>query len=451
MDPDLLPLREFTLALLIGALIGVEREKRLEIGRTGPGGLRTFILLSEAGAVAAWLSVHATVPGVSWIFIAGLIGLTLLLTAGHALNLHSVDSQTGMTTETAAVITYLLGGAAVTGHSELAVALAIATSALLALKNPLHDVVARLHRKDILAGLKLLFATFIVLPLLPDEPIDPWGALPPSRLWLVVVIVSALSLGGYVAVRWLGPTRGTAVTGLAGGIVASTPLTVAFARRSRDDEQGLPVLRAALLLAWSVMFVRSIVEVGIVNLPLVPRVAPPLLLMGLVLGVPAALGLWRSRHHGHHHGSQASERLDEEEFEARRKDQEAAGESQKWLRNPFSLTAAIHFAAVFAVVLVAVEIAQLHLPPEGMYLVTFLSSLTNTDAIILALAGQARDQLDPQVAVNAIILATLTNTLAKLAIVAVIGRKSLARRLLVPAIAVTVVGGGIILAGVLST
>ena len=145
------------------------------------------------------------------------------------------DEQHGLTSEMAAIAVFLLGAMAVAGEAELAVALGVVTSAVLAFKQPLHGAVRRLDTQDVFAGLKLLIASFIVLPLLPDTTIDPWQAINPYKLWLLVVLISALSLAGYVAVRWLGSTHGSAITGLAGGLVSSTATTLNFARSSRDD------------------------------------------------------------------------------------------------------------------------------------------------------------------------------------------------------------------------
>ena len=141
----------------------------------------------------------------------------------------------GLTTETAALTVCLLGAACTAGYPELALAGGIAVSAFLAYKEPLHGLVAKLGPDDISAGVKLLAASFIVLPLLPKQPIDPWGALVPRSLWLLVILIAALSLVGYVATRALGSERGTAITGLSGGLVSSTAVTLTFAKRSREE------------------------------------------------------------------------------------------------------------------------------------------------------------------------------------------------------------------------
>ncbi len=159
---------------------------------------------------------------------------------------------------------------------------------MLAYKQPLHGFVEKLGWDDVYAGLRLLIATFIALPLLPNRAIDPWGALNPYELWLLVILISSLSLVGYVLTRWLGPARGTALTGLTGGLVSSTAVTLSFAREARDDPQNVASLACGILLAWAVMFVRVIVLVAVVNRKLLPEILVPFVLMGLASGGYAA-------------------------------------------------------------------------------------------------------------------------------------------------------------------
>jgi uncharacterized membrane protein (DUF4010 family) len=161
-----------------------------------------------------------------------------------------------LTTEVAAVIVFLLGAMIMLGYEELAIGLGVITAAVLAYKQPLHGFVEKLGWDDVYAGVRLLIATFIALPLLPNEPIDPWGALNPYKLWLLVILISSLSLVGFVLTRLLGSARGTALTGLAGGLASSTAVTLSFAKEGRDKPQMANALACGILLAWAVMFVR---------------------------------------------------------------------------------------------------------------------------------------------------------------------------------------------------
>ncbi|HEX9894733.1 MAG TPA: DUF4010 domain-containing protein [Gemmatimonadales bacterium] len=402
MDPT--DVRNFAIALGIGALIGMEREKRKSAEPyQALGGIRTFILLAMAGAISAWISVELQA---TWIFALALVAAAALVLTGYGLTLRAGTATAGLTTEVAALVTVLLGGLVMFGWPALAVGLGITTAAVLAFKVQLHGAVARIGEDDIYAGIKLLIATFIVLPLLPDRPLDPLEILNPHQLWLLVILIAGLSLLGYVAVRLLGQTRGTAVTGIFGGMVSSTAVTLSFSRRSRDQGGRLPgdALAAGILLAWMVMFLRVFVEVFVVHRPLLLKLALPL---GVMAGTSAAAGLVLFRRGVDHATPEADEVP---------------------LRNPFSLTAAAKFAAVFAVIMLAVGLAERLLPPRGMYVVAALAGLTDMDAITLSMAEFARTNGETGVAALAITIAALSNTLVKGGMVLALGSGSLKRR-----------------------
>jgi uncharacterized membrane protein (DUF4010 family) len=433
--PKDLPLADFGIALAIGALVGIDRERK-KAGEPGgdTSGLRTFILLAEAGAVAAWLALKLDAV---WIFAAAGLAVGALVTAGYlAYTLKHGDSY-GLTTEIAAVVVFLLGGTVVFGHRELGVILGIATSALLAYKGQLHRLVAKLSEEDVHAGLKLLIATFIVLPILPNEPLDPWGAINPSKLWWLVILISGLSLAGYVASRWLGAHQGTALTGIFGGLASSTAVTLALARRSRDRQAAALTngLAAGLLISWTVMFARIAVEVAYVYPALLWPLAWPLASMGLAVAAVASVF-----------------------YVLGRKSTGIAAESVP-LKNPFSLTSAIKFALVFAGVLLAVKLVQNYWPGQGFYAVAALAGLTDVDAITLSMAeyaksGGGKEQAAQagvaRVAATSIAIAAISNTLVKCGLVLVLGSWALSWRVLIATVIVVASGAVAALAPLLA-
>ena len=380
-------------ALIVGALVGVEREKtKAQSGNLGIGGVRTFILFALAGAVGGWL---ATTLHSAWVLVAAVGSVTALAVSGYLMQARVKPDALGLTTETAAVAVCLLGAACTAGHAAVALALGIAVSGVLAYKEPMHGLVAKLGADDISAGVKLLAATFIVLPLLPARAIDPWGAIRPQALWTLVVAIAAISLVGYVATRMLGPDRGTAVTGLTGGLVSSTAVTLTFARRSREEGAGAAnALAAGLLLAWTVMSARVVVLAGLVHAPLVRPLLVPFGAMAAATLVPVALLL------------------------RRRGDAPAEAVRPVELRNPFSLTSAVKFGLLFAVVLLVVALVRRYFPGQGYYVVAALAGLTDVDAITLSMAGLVRDGgADAATATGAIVIAALANTLVKCGII----------------------------------
>jgi uncharacterized membrane protein (DUF4010 family) len=249
-------------------------------------------------------------------------------------------------------------------------------------------------------------ATFIALPLLPNQAIDPWGALNPYKHWLLVILISSLSLVGYVLTRWLGPARGTALTGLTGGLVSSTAVTLSFAKEAREKPENAAALACGILLAWAVMFLRVIVLVAVVNRALLAQVLVPFAVMAVAASGYAAFLYFRD---GRVDGERPKGEVD--------------------VRNPFSLVEAAKFGALFAVVLLAVKIVQEHFPPSGLYAVAALAGLTDVDAITLSMSEFAQSG-EARVAVIAIVIAAISNTIVKCAMAFVLGGAELGKKLI---------------------
>jgi uncharacterized membrane protein (DUF4010 family) len=417
-DLDLTLVWNFATALLTGALIGIERERhKQQAAHSEIAGLRTFVLFALFGALSGWMTLLLDSP---WVLAAGLLAASGAITAGYVLSVRTSPDRLGLTTEVAAISTFLLGALAAHGQRELTVGLGVVIAAVLAYKQPLHGFVGKLGSDDVYAVLRLLIATFIVLPLLPDEPLDPWDALNPQSLWLLVLLISGLSLVGYVLTRLLGAHRGLPLTGLTGGLVSSTAVTLSFARQSREPqyEASATAIASGILLAWTVSFVRVLVEVLVVNRALLPALWPAIVAMTVVAG---ACGVWYLRR-----GAQSQV--------------ESRGVP---LRNPFSLTSAMKFAALFAVVLLVVKLVQLHAPETGLYYVAALAGTTDVDAITLSMAQYARSG-SPAVAAHAITIAVLANTIVKTGMVVALGTSALRKSILLPTAGILAAGVGAI-------
>ena len=414
------PIVPFSIALFIGALIGLEREKKkTDEKRTGVGGIRTFTLFSMAGAIAAWLTMQT---GISWVFVTAAICVTAVIIAGSTAFALQHPEAHGLRTEIAALVTFLLGATAVFGFPELSVALAITTSALLAFKRPLHELVGRVNQDDLYAALKLLIASFIVLPVLPNETIDPLGALNPYKMWVLVIIISALSLIGYATSRWLGERKAISLTGFFGGFVSSTAVSLEFAKRSKESTPApgwSDALAGGLLLSWFVMFARVIVIVGLTNTNLLPHLVPAVSAMGLA---SVALGL----------------------FFYRRAIRDTAGghptSSNVPMKNPFSIISASKFAAFFAVVLVLVKLIERYGQGAGITYVAALAGLTDVDAITLSMADYGSVPGQMRIAIIAILVAIVANTAVKIGLVGVLGSKALLVRIATASILIFAVG-----------
>lgn len=398
--------QNFLIALLIGALVGIEREKHKNNNHPGSfAGVRTYILFAQLGAVSAWLSVYLQTP---WLFIAALAAVSVIVLSSYYLENKNSPVALGLTSELSAITVCLLGGAVIFGFAEIAVSLAILTSAILAFREPLHGLVSKIGADDLYAGLKLLIASFIVLPLLPNHTVDPWQALNPYKLWLLVILISGLSLVGYIAVRFFGSVKGTMITALTGGLVSSTAMTLSFARSSKTetDSGAANRLVAGILLSWLVMFGRVLLIVTAVSMPLMQQLLWPLL--GLALLTAALTSAFFLLGH----------RL-----------QAASAATDLPVKNPFSLWSAIQFALLFALVLLLVKLAEHYAPGQGLYWLAALAGLTDVDAISLSLADYAARSQALDLAATAIGIAILSNSLVKTAMVWVAGTRTLALRI----------------------
>lgn len=413
MNIDFELLKSFAIALAIGALVGVEREKYRD--KTGTAaGLRTFSLIALSGALAAWLGETMEQ---NWLLLVGLVALTIVVMAPRFLS--TGEQDTGLTTLVAANIVYLLGATVLTGYTEIAIALGVTVSALLAFREPLHGIVHKIGTDDLFAGLKLLIATFIILPIIPNETLDPWGAFNPFKVWLLAILISALSLVGYVAMRLFGSRKGVAATGLSGGMVSSTALTLALARRSSiDGKSAVHRLTTGILLAWTVMYLRILIAVSIIFPPLLKLLSGPCLLFAT-----ACAGIawyhWRQ-------------------------DESSSEEKAVDVKNPFSLLQATQFALVFAAIMFVVRLSEHYLPPSSIYGVASLAGLVDVDAITLSISSSAQDGGPLGQAAIAILLASLTNTLTKAGMVLALGDRSLRRPILLASVALLALTGAAI-------
>ncbi|SHW31822.1 MgtC/SapB family protein [Mycolicibacterium phocaicum] len=265
----------FLVALAIGLLLGLEREH--SHARRLPAGSRSFALLSLAGAVAANFG--------QWVIVAVFIGVGALIALAY---FRTSQEDPGTTTEAAALVAYLLGALAYS-RPALAVALAVIVAALLVSKTRIHrfarDIITEVELED---AIKFLVVAFVILPLLPDRGLGPYGILNPEKVWLLVVLLTGIGWVGYIGVRALGPERGLLITGIAGGFVSATATTASMARLSRTTPSVRAPLASALLASLAT-FVQLLVVIGVVDTHVLRRLWPPVAAGALVLVAIAAV------------------------------------------------------------------------------------------------------------------------------------------------------------------
>jgi uncharacterized membrane protein (DUF4010 family) len=383
----------------LGALIGLERQWERQVGnpeRRVAAGVRTFSLWAILGAVCAHLSKH----GQTGLFVAGLLAMAAWL--GISFYFQSREkSGAGFTTVATGLLTYLLGGLVVAGEARTALVLTVAALLLLAGKPSLHNFSKNFTPEDARMALQFLAVTGAVLPLVPDRDFGPMGAFNPRSIWLMVVIVSGLGFAGYVAVRWFGSTRGIALTGFAGGLASSTATTLGMSKMSRERPDLAEDCTLALIIACTIMLWRVEVLVLAISPPLAQGLFLDFLLMSLPGAAFAARRLWRGA---------------------------TSAAAATVYRNPLSLRVALQFGALYAVVVFVVKVAALKFGGAGLLVASFISGLTDLDAIALSLSNLLRDgHLPVTLAMQGILLAAVANSLLKATLAASLGDRVLRR------------------------
>lgn len=378
-------------AVLVGVLIGLDRE-RAEARKTHQlfAGIRTFPLIALAGAIPM-LVVDIAGPA--------LVVVSFLAVAAVALVAYvrtSAAGDLGATTEIAALATFLLGVLAGAGQLVLAGAAGVGVAVLLVAKPRLEAFSQALTSEELAAALELAVISVIVLPLLPSQGYGPWAVWNPFHIWLMVVLVCGLSFSGFVGTRLVGEKQGLMVLGVVGALVSSTAVTMAMASRTRRDPTLVAPAAAATVLASTITCLRVAVLSGIVNAGILPRLLPVVLVM-TAAGATAAWIL----------GKKTTMAL--------------SGPTGTNLANPFSLTAALSFAAVYALVLLLARAGQEYFGARGMYVAAALAALADVDAVTLAFARLGPDTGGWQVPAAAVTVAVVTNTLVKLGIALVAG------------------------------
>jgi uncharacterized membrane protein (DUF4010 family) len=382
-DSTLGAIERLLVALLVGFLIGLDRERaEVRKGHAEFAGVRTFPLIALAGCIPM-LVFDRTGPVLLAVAFLAVAAVTVI-----SYHREVQEGHVGATTEVAAIGTFLLGALAGAGEIVLAAAAGVAVSVLLVAKPKLEAFSRALSPEELNAVLELAVISVIVLPLLPNRGYGPWQVLNPRGIWWVVVLVTALSFAGFVAVRLLGERRGLAITGAAGGLVSSTAVTMAMAERSREDAHVAHAAAAAAILASTVMCARVAVLAGAVNAGILLRLMPVVLAMALV-------GLIGAR------------------LVTRGEGGEAAQSGSK-IRNPFSLAAALTFAVIYAVVLLVVRAASEYLGSGGMYAAAALSSVADVDAVTIAFARLGPGETLWRSPAAAVSVAVVMNTLVKL-------------------------------------
>lgn len=387
-------LPQFLASLAIGLLIGLERERR----PSSKAGLRTFALVALMGTLAALLSSKIGSP---WLLVTGFCIVGVMIIAAY-LTSPTEENDPGTTTVAALLLCYALGALIWYGQTTLAVMLAIITTTLLYFKPELRGITKRLTRRDLVSILQFLVLTFVILPILPNQNYGPYDTFNPHQIWMMVVLISGLSLAGYVALHWTSQRYGAPLLGLLGGLVSSTATTLVYARHGKISEVMARLSAVVILLSSQVVLMRLTVLSAVVSPNLLAKLLP-VMGLGLLFGLVVTLFDWRKLH-------------------------TSSDLPMPKTSNPTEILTALSFGLLYAVILFFSAWISDIAGSGGLYVVALISGLTDVDAITLSsLRLFDLNKLSDDQAVTAISLAFLSNMVFKFGLVVFIGGTTLAK------------------------
>lgn len=413
---DLPHLYGLAVALALGLLIGLERGWEMREREEGKriAGLRTYGLIGLLGGICALLAqvLGAVVLGY------GFLGLAILLVAAYYRRI-KLSGDLGITSMVAALLTFGYGALAVMDHLFAATAAAVITALLLDLKPRLHAWLRKLTPQELNATFELLLISVVLLPVLPNKGYGPWQSLNPYEIWWMVVLIAGIGFIGYFAIKIGGTRYGAPLTGITGGLVSSTAVTITLSRLVRDLPEHRDALVSGILAACATMFPRILLVASVVN----PKLFVPLAIptgVTAVLTYVAGWWFWRRSPGG------------------------PLGQHVETLSNPFQIGMAIRFSLLLAVIMLLANAMRAWLGDAGLYVLAALSGLGDVDAINLSVSRLSLHEISLQVAIVTIFIAAASNTLVKSLMAAYLGGWATGWRVALPsfvAIAAGVLAG----------
>lgn len=384
------------LGAALGLLVGLQREYT----GTSVAGIRTFPMVTLLGGFCALLSLSHG----GWILAVGLLCVGGALLAGRFLP-RAEQPDGGIATEIAVLLMFVLGAYLISGITEVAVVAAGALAVLMHLKPQMHALLKRIEADDIKAVMQFVLISLVILPVLPDQTYGPYQVMNPQNIWLMVVLIVGVQFAAYVLYRLIGQGPGMLLGGALGGLVSSTATTIAYARQVSETPSAAPLAATVIMLASTVSLVRVLVVAAFVAPTAIAVIGVPI---GIMLTVLVVLSLAQAL---------------------------LVGRTPVHLppaRNPTKLKSALIFAALYALVPLAIAASNDWFGAIGIYVVAMVSGLMNMDAVTLSTTRlMSQLQLEYDIAWRVILLAALANLVFKAIAAYVVGGAVLGRRLLI--------------------
>lgn len=383
------------IAFGLGLLVGLQREK----SSPDMAGVRTFTLISVLGVFAGFLSRDFENPFIFPMF--GIAITALMVTANILKSKDEENPDVGQTTEVAALLMFAIGGYLVLGDQIIAVISGGALAVLLYLKERLHGFIDKLKHKDLSAIMIFVAISMVVLPILPNETYGPLDVLNPQNIWLMVTLIVGISVIGYFIYKFVGKKTGIITNGILGGMISSTATTVSYSRKTKDVKAIHKLAAFVIAVASAVSVLRIVILIGIMAPSKLPQLILPLALEFIIISGLCAFLFYKIN-------------------------KETENDEMPEPRNPAQFKTALAFGLLYGLVLLAVAYTKEEFGNNALYIVSFISGLTDVNAITLSISQLMNgDGLEAAVAWRLIMVALLANLLFKGILVAIIGTKQL--------------------------
>lgn len=360
-------LAHLAITIGLGLLVGMERERAgKEVG------LRTFSFTALLGYLTWNLGIHFALLGF------GVVAILVLVINASALRR---GSGVEATTSVALFLIYLVGMMVAEGPLVIPVAVVILMLALLSWKDEMVTFSNYLQRHEIHAAITLGILSFVILPVLPEGTVDPWGLLDARKIWLMVVLISSIGFGNYILLKLYG-AKGITFTGFFGGLVNSTATAMELAQKAKESAGMEEYAFRGIMWAKVAAFLRN----GLILALFAPSALPGgILPVGLMLVVALFFAL------------RAARKSDEKPPEL-------------VLQSPFSLKSALNFGLLFAVITIIGSVAQSLLGVFGFYAVSFAGGMVSSSSTAASAANLVSvGQIGPVEAGAAVVISSIAS------------------------------------------
>lgn len=383
------------ISLGLGLLVGLQRE----YASSKTAGIRTFPLITLTGTICGLLAKELD----GWILVAGFLGVISLLVIGNIQKIKTKQEGSGITTEAAVLLMYTLGAYLVFGEPMVPVVLTGVITVLLHFKTSLHGWVNKIGEQDLRAVMQFILISMVILPVLPNTSYDLYNVLNPRDIWLMVVLIVAISLCGYFAYKLFGDKVGALMGGILGGLISSTATTASYSKIAARNLAGSNFAVFVILTASAVSLVRVLIEIRIVSPSFFMDLAFPLIAELVVMIILTGI------------------------FSIQQQKGDFKMQEQK---NPADLKNAVMFGLLYAIIRFLSAAANDKFGNEGLYVVSILSGLTDMDAITLSTAKMTEQKnIEVSLGWKLILIAFLSNLTFKGGMAMVIGGRALGKNI----------------------